>query len=56
MTDEAPEARRERGSGDQADAVDHAQPAEGGRAEVADLPGADTDEGPPGEEDDRAVD
>jgi hypothetical protein len=57
VTDEAPGAsRRDEGSADLADPADHTQPAEGGRAEVADLPGADTSAKRSGEEDDQHVD
>ena len=57
MTDEAPRAsRRDEGSADRADPADHTQPVEGGRAEVADLPGADTSGTRSGEEDDQDVD
>ncbi|HSK53000.1 MAG TPA: hypothetical protein VLA44_09610 [Clostridia bacterium] len=57
MTDEAPKASRgDEGSADLADPADHTQPAEGGRAEVADLPGADTSATRIREEDDQDVD
>ena len=56
MTDEAPETRSGPGSGELADPADQTQPVEGGRAEMADLPGADTAEDPAEEETDRAVD
>jgi hypothetical protein len=57
VTDEAPRAsRRDEGSTDLADPADHTQPVEGGRAEVADLPGADTSGTRSGEEDDQDVD
>lgn len=57
MTDEASRAsRRDEGSAELADPADHTQPAEGGRAEVAELPGADTSATRLREEDDQDVD